>query len=74
MQIAAFTFSATVLFFAIAMILYLLILFRRKRPVSYYDLRNLRSSGDSLAKVALLFWNASIFGSLLFALLMLWSL
>ena len=50
----------TFVLFAIAMGFYVTYLFRERKPLSYFDIKENSKNGKPLAKVTWIFWNAAI--------------
>jgi hypothetical protein len=56
---------ATFAFFVIAVTAYVTVIWRKRSPVSYFDLSVLGKQGNRLAGAAFLFWNLAILCSVL---------
>jgi len=67
-KFTALALIATIVFFVLSMLLYILCLIDEKKPLSYFDLLRLSRFGNNLAKVSWVLWNISIGFSLLTAI------
>jgi hypothetical protein len=65
---SAFFLLGTFLLFFTSMVLYVILMYRRRTPVSYFALRAASKEGDSWAKAVVVTWDIAIIFSICFAI------